>query len=181
MSEIIYLTDDTLKHSIGSNKMENLLVIDVREPEEYAREHIRGSRNIPLSKLESSDLSNEKSRPVLFHCKLGSRTRMANDILAASGFETIYCLDGGIEQWKRCGLPIEKNASAPIEIMRQVQIVVGSMVLLGVLLGYFLGPGWLFLSGFAGCGLVFAGLSGSCAMARLLGCAPWNRRSCSKN
>ena len=59
--------------------------------------------------------------------------------------------------------------------MRQVQIVAGSLVLLGVVLGTTVSPLFLLLSGFVGAGLVFAGLSGWCGMAQLLALAPWNR------
>jgi rhodanese-related sulfurtransferase len=62
-----------------------------------------------------------------------------------------------------------------MEIMRQVQIAAGSLVLIGVLLGFFVAPAWFGLAGFVGAGLTFAGLSGFCGMARLLMFAPWNR------
>ena len=61
--------------------------------------------------------------------------------------------------------------------MRQVQIAAGSLVLLGVLLGAFVAPAFYALSGFVGAGLLFAGASGFCGMARLLAAMPWNRRA----
>ena len=63
----------------------------------------------------------------------------------------------------------------PIELMRQVQIVAGSLVLLGVALGISVAPAFLALSAFVGAGLAFAGISGWCGMARLLAIMPWNR------
>jgi hypothetical protein len=62
-----------------------------------------------------------------------------------------------------------------MEINRQVQITAGLMILAGVVLGFLVAPGWFGLSAFVGAGLTFAGLSGTCAMARLLMLAPWNR------
>jgi rhodanese-related sulfurtransferase len=59
--------------------------------------------------------------------------------------------------------------------MRQVQIAAGSLVLLGLILGTWVAPGWIAISGFVGAGLVFAGVSGFCGMARLLAVMPWNR------
>jgi rhodanese-related sulfurtransferase len=59
--------------------------------------------------------------------------------------------------------------------MRQVQIVAGGLVLLGVVLSQVVAPGWLWLSGVVGAGLIFAGISGFCGMARLLAALPWNR------
>ena len=64
--------------------------------------------------------------------------------------------------------------------MRQVQIAAGSLVLAGVLLGAFVAPGFYALSGFVGAGLLFAGVSGFCGMARLLAVMPWNRRAQAK-
>jgi hypothetical protein len=64
---------------------------------------------------------------------------------------------------------------APMEIMRQVQVVAGTLILLGVGLGVLLSPWFFALSGFVGAGLVFAGVTGWCGMAKLLSRAPWNR------
>jgi len=63
----------------------------------------------------------------------------------------------------------------PLEIMRQVQIVAGGLVLLGVALGVWVAPAFLGLSAVVGAGLAFAGVSGWCGMARLLALMPWNR------
>ncbi|MEY4161104.1 MAG: inner membrane protein YgaP, partial [Pseudomonadota bacterium] len=58
-----------------------------------------------------------------------------------------------------------------------VQITAGLLILTGVVLGFMVSPAWFGLSGFVGAGLTFAGLSGTCGMARLLMLAPWNRRA----
>ena len=56
-----------------------------------------------------------------------------------------------------------------------MQIAAGSLVLLGLILSASLAPAWIALSWFVGAGLVFAGLSGSCGLAKLLALMPWNR------
>jgi rhodanese-related sulfurtransferase len=89
----------------------------------------------------------------------------------------VYVLDGGMDAWKRSGLPTVIDASQPMELSRQVHIAAGLLVLLGVILGTVVSPWFYILSGFVGAGLVFAGLSGFCGMARLLMKAPWNRRA----
>lgn len=61
--------------------------------------------------------------------------------------------------------------------MRQVQLVAGSLVALGIALGVFLNPWFLVLPAFVGCGLMFAGATGWCGMAMLLGAMPWNKSS----
>jgi rhodanese-related sulfurtransferase len=72
-------------------------------------------------------------------------------------------------------LPTVQDKAQPRPLMQQVQIVAGSLVLLGVVLGYLLNPAFFLLSGFVGAGLLFAGLSGWCGMALLLAKMPWNR------
>lgn len=103
------------------------------------------------------------------------RTACACDRLAARVNGDAFVMQGGLDAWTKAGLPVATNADAPMEIMRQVQIAAGALVLIGVLLGFLVSPAWFGLSGFVGAGLTFAGISGFCGMARLLMLAPWNR------
>jgi rhodanese-related sulfurtransferase len=155
---------------------EGATLIDVREPDEHARERIPGARNLPLSKLEEAELALQGGKPVLFHCRSGARTQgNAARLAAKAGLCEAYAVEGGLDAWKRAGLPVAEDRRQPLELMRQVQITAGSMVVLGVLLGAAVSPWFYLLSGFVGAGLVFAGLTGTCAMARLLRVMPWNR------
>ncbi|MFM8604097.1 MAG: DUF2892 domain-containing protein [Cyanobium sp.] len=72
---------------------------------------------------------------------------------------------------------MRKLKNAPLPLMRQVQIAAGSLVLLGLILSNTVAPAWILLSWFVGAGLVFAGVSGFCGMARLLAVMPWNKVS----
>jgi rhodanese-related sulfurtransferase len=155
-------------------------LVDVREADEHARERIPGARNLPLSRLEEAELAVHQGKPVLFHCRSGARTAGNADRLAAkAGLCEAYVVEGGLDAWKRAGLPVAEDRRQPIELMRQVQIAAGSMVVLGVLLGAFVAPGFYLLSGFVGAGLVFAGVTGTCGLARVLRMMPWNRRAAS--
>ena len=78
-------------------------------------------------------------------------------------------------QWKRCGLTTEVNRKAPLDIMRQVQIVVSLMVLIGVILSYAISPYFIILTIIAGLGLLIAGVTGYCGMANLLMMLPYNK------
>ena len=149
---------------------------DIRGADEYAREHIRGARHLSLDQLNAAGPELVGSKAVIFHCRGGQRTRMNEARLAGCVSCEAYMLEGGIDAWKAEGLEVEKDPAQPLELQRQVMIAAGSLVLLGVLLGYALSP-WLFLlSGFVGAGLIFAGISGFCGMALLLQRMPWNRR-----
>ena len=98
----------------------------------------------------------------------------AGKLAGAAGCEA-YIVEGGIEAWKKAGLPVARDRSQPIEIQRQVMIAAGSLVLLGVLLGQFVAPAFYAVPAFVGAGLTFAGTTGWCGMAKLLALMPWNR------
>jgi len=149
-------------------------LIDIRDPGEHAREHIPGAQNVPLSAL--AKLKGTPA-PILFHCRAGRRTAENAARLADAAECEAYIVEGGIEAWKRAGLGVITDYSQPIEINRQVMIAAGSIVLLSVLLGTFFAPQFYALAGLIGAGLVFAGISGWCGLAKLLGLMPWNRRA----
>jgi len=152
---------------------QTVAVIDVREPIEYAAGHIAGSRNVPLSRLHQADLP---SGPLVLVCQSGNRSARGVQTLLERGFaHPISDLQGGIPSWQQAGLPLRKVTNAPLPLMRQVQIAAGSLVLLGLILSTTVAPAWILLSWFVGAGLVFAGVSGFCGMARLLAVMPWNQ------
>jgi rhodanese-related sulfurtransferase len=151
-------------------------LIDIRESDEYAREHIAGAVSVPLSSLERGRLNVEPQGDVVFHCKSGMRTNANCALLTAHVDGAAFALDGGIEGWKHAGLKVRKDSKMPIEINRQVQMAIGALVLAGVVLTVFVDPLFVILPGVLGAGLLFAGLSGWCGMAKLLAGAPWNAR-----
>ncbi len=151
------------------------ILIDVREADEYRRKHIAGSSSQPLSGWDKAQLAIEPHVDVIFSCRSGMRVDSACDRLAAKVAGNAYTLAGGIEAWGKAGFALESDPSAPLEIMRQVQIAAGSLTLIGIALGFFVAPGFFAISAFVGAGLTFAGISGFCGMARLMALAPWNR------
>lgn len=151
------------------------VLVDVREPDEIARESIPGALAAPLSALETASLAAAAGREVIFTCRSGARTGAHCARLAARAPGPAHVLEGGLMAWKAAGLPTRTDARAPLELMRQVQIAAGSMVVLGVVLGALVAPAFYALSGFVGAGLVFAGVTGTCGLARVLRLMPWNR------
>ena len=150
------------------------ILVDIREFDEHARSRIPAARHAPLSRLQRLEIGTE-APAVIFHCRSGNRTASNPTRLAQCTDYDAFILDGGIDAWKSAGLPVFENKGQPIEIMRQVQIAAGSLVFAGTALGALVHPGFYAIAAFVGAGLVFAGVSGSCMMARLLGFAPWNR------
>jgi rhodanese-related sulfurtransferase len=149
-------------------------LIDIRGADEHARERIPGALNKPLDRLKTFDGGGE---PVIFHCRSGNRTAVNAAKLTTSTNCEAFIVEDGIEGWKAAGLQTTSDKSQPIEIIRQVQITAGSLVLLGVILSQLIAPGFIALSAFIGAGLVFAGVSGWCGMAKMLAVMPWNRRA----
>ncbi len=156
-------------------------LIDVRSPAEFRAQHVAGARNVPLDQLQPSALVQQLRLEGLqggdelyLICQSGQRARRAAEQLQGL-LPGVQVIDGGTQACVSCGLPIEQAAGNVISIQRQVQITAGSLVLLGVVLGTWLHPGWYGLAAFVGAGLTFAGLSNTCAMALLLARMPWNR------
>jgi rhodanese-related sulfurtransferase len=149
-------------------------LIDIRSPDEHARERIGGALNIPLNQLSPGVAPGDI---LIFHCRSGMRTKQAARQLAdAAGGRNCYIMDGGISAWSGFGLPVEKMQGAPIEMQRQVMIAAGALVLVGTILSLLLSTAWIALAIFVGAGLMFAGLTGFCGMAKLLALMPWNQR-----
>lgn len=148
-------------------------LVDIRGAGEYAREHIEGALSLPLDQLAAGKIP---SGPAIFHCRSGNRTAICGEQLTEATNSDCYILDGGLDTWKENGLPTLIDRSQPLEIMRQVQIAAGLLVLIGILLGTTVAAPFYVIAAFVGAGLTFAGSTGWCGMAKLLGLMPWNRR-----
>jgi hypothetical protein len=78
--------------------------------------------------------------------------------------------------WAEAGLPVNRGASKVMSLERQVRIAAGAIVLIGALLAQFVHPTFIWLSAFVGAGLMFAGITDTCAMGLLISKLPWNQR-----
>jgi rhodanese-related sulfurtransferase len=156
---------------------DTVLLVDVRETAEHVGEHIPGSILLPLSKFDPAQIPCEPDKKLVLYCRSGNRSQQAAQKLLVAGFTDVTHLNWGIGDWKEQGLPTKVNKNAPISLMRQVQIVAGSLVFTGTMLGAFVSPAFLILSGFVGAGLMFAGITDTCAMAMLLAKLPYNQRT----
>ena len=150
-------------------------LIDVRSPSEYATGHIPGALNVPMEQVEKrrADLGRA---PIALVCKSGKRASMVAEFLNPCGMH-VAVLEGGTDAWKAAGFPVVSNVRARWSLERQTRFGAGLLVLLGVVLSLTIDPRWIFLSGFVGLGLTFAGVTDICLMGMVLGRLPWNRSS----
>ena len=153
-----------------------LALVDVRTPVEFAEVHVPQARNVPLDQLQSGAVPVAKSQPVYLLCRSGQRATKAAEQLAKQGFADPIVVEGGTLAWIAANLPVTRSAVKMISLERQVRIAAGSLVLIGVLLGWFVHRGFYGLAAFVGAGLVFAGITDFCGMGLLLAKLPWNRR-----
>lgn len=167
--------------TINATKLKQLLdnkeaiLIDVRESAEHRGGHIENSHLIPLDDI-SIDKLPSKSKPIIIHCHSGKRSMMACEkLLAQDPSLEVYSLDGGIVAWQKENFDIKKLETAILPLDQQTQLAVGILTLSGVLMGYFVHNIFYIIPGFTGLGLIFAGITGWCGMAKLLAKMSWNR------
>jgi rhodanese-related sulfurtransferase len=153
-------------------------LIDVRTPVEFREIHVDQARNVPLDSLDPREIMSARngaaSQPVYVICRSGNRGRQACAKFTAAGFTNVINVEGGTLAWEQAGLPVVRGKKA-ISLERQVRIAAGSLVLLGLLLGWLVHPIFFGLAAFVGAGLVFAGVTDTCGMGMLLARMPWNQ------
>jgi len=151
------------------------LLLDVRTPAEFEEAHISGSVLHPLGRLDPMEVEKRaagKTQCVII-CQSGRRAAQAAEKLRMSPLPDLRVMEGGLAAWEAAGLPLARGQKM-MSLERQVRIAAGALVLAGALLGYFVNPSWIALSGFVGAGLIFAGITDTCGMGMLLARMPWN-------
>lgn len=154
-------------------------LIDVRPRQMFERLRAEFARSVPLEGLDPNVCVAARELPadaaLYVICQSGLRSTEACERFLAAGFENVVNVEGGTRAWSKAKLPVVRGARV-VTIMEQVQITAGSLILIGIGLSLAVHPGFLGLSAFVGAGLVFAGVSGTCAMGMLLSAMPWNRK-----
>lgn len=158
-----------------------LQVIDVRTLAEVESESLADCAHFPLQDLDSAAVrayleqhSHDSSQPVYLLCASGQRAARAAEQLQGDLGHQLVIVEGGMNALKQLGVDIAKGTGNVISLERQVRIAAGSLVVIGVILGFAVNPGFYGLSAFVGAGLVFAGVTDSCGMGMVLARMPWN-------
>lgn len=84
----------------------NIVLLDVRTPQEYQQGRLAGARLIPIDQLLQRLGELPKDRPILVYCAVGSRSAQVFSFLARRGYAEVYNLDGGIYAWAARGYPV---------------------------------------------------------------------------
>ncbi|WP_020133874.1 rhodanese-like domain-containing protein [Streptomyces sp. 351MFTsu5.1] len=174
-------TPVTLGAEQARTRLDELTVIDVRTPAEYASGHLLGALNIPLDHIRRAlpEIRHAAGRgDVLVVCASGARSENACRLLVEQGIAAAT-LAGGIGAWAADGhdlhRPTAREARAGWSMERQVRFTAGALVLLGLVLGLLVHPALLLISAGVAGGLVFSALTNTCGMAAALGKLPHNR------
>lgn len=173
------ITVTELHELIRTGKRTDL--IDVRTPGEYAAIHVPGTRLFPLDQLDClsvlAEFGDVSDAPLYVFCHGGTRAGRAAEKFARAGFNDCVVVEGGTAAWASAGYPVNRTKRRVLPLDRQLQMVMGIIVLTGVLLSILIHRNWIFLSGFVGAGLIFAGTTGLCPMRSLIARMPWNQES----
>jgi rhodanese-related sulfurtransferase len=100
------LSAQDFKQAIEDNQE---LIIDVRQPEEWQQEHIAKAKLIPLAEIahKIQDHAQKSGQKIYLYCQRGRRSEQAGLILLSLGYQEVYQLEGGLEEWKSAGFPCQ--------------------------------------------------------------------------
>jgi rhodanese-related sulfurtransferase len=87
---------------------ENVLVLDVREQDEYDEKHIPGVTLLPMSEIQGRLGEIPKDKEVIVTCRSGNRSGQVTQFLSQNGFDNVHNMQGGIIAWEEAGFPVER-------------------------------------------------------------------------
>lgn len=153
-------------------------LIDVRTPAEFKGEHASVAVNIPLDILSKTGLEQAGmaggNQPLYFICQGGGRSARAVEKITHEGLVELINVEGGTNAWIAAQLPTVRGEGV-ISLERQVRIIAGSLIFIGIVFGHFINNIFYLIPGLVGVGLVFSGVTNWCGMALMLAKMPWNR------
>lgn len=155
------------------------VLLDIRSEDEFADSHLPGAMLVPNGEIDEALAATLEGRDAIFYCTSGMRTMRAANDLEQGGLSNPKILEGGLNSWISAGLPVVnkhgEHGVYTISIPRQVQITVGTLILIFATLAWLGVPFAPLVLGAIGLGLLSAGLTGTCALATVIMMMPWNR------
>lgn len=166
------LIDKNEMHKIEEAQI--AVVIDVREPFEFAEANHPGSINIPLSNFQLEDYVQYKQRPIIFICQTQTRSIKAGEILQKAGFNNLFILKNGMNGLLNEGAKINTSKSG-WTIDRQFRMTLGVLLLIFILGYYFISTYFIIIPIILCCGLIFTSIIDRCYMRMAIAKLPWNK------
>ena len=161
---------NTLLHGGAESRL-----LDVRTASEFENAHIAGAYNVPLDQLHEHAHEIRAARgPVVLICQSGQRAQRAEALLRSAGMPNLHVLEGGMKDWLARALPV-RRVRARVSLERQVRITAGAITALGAIAALVVSPLLAVVPALIGSGLVFSGVTDTCAMGTLLARLPYNR------
>lgn len=163
------------------NSPEDLCLVDVRTAAEIRGEALPGIITMPLDELDADKLQavidrrSQGEQPIYLICQSGKRAQLAADKLAGKLRQPLIVVDGGMNAIKQTGISYLQSHAPVISLERQVRIAAGALIILGIILGFVVHVGFFGLCVFVGAGLMFSGITDSCALGMIIAKAPWNK------
>jgi rhodanese-related sulfurtransferase len=154
------------------------LLLDVRSPVEFNEAHIRGAQLVPLGDLIPEKFMKEAGpgcQPLFVICQSGARARKAIEAFESAGFDRCCFVEGGMEAWTRAGMPVERGQSGGILVLRQAQLIIGTVTAVAAALALAVDVRFAIIPLISGTGLIVAGATGHCGLALILAKMSWNR------
>lgn len=159
---------------------EALAIIDLRTPAECQGEALGGCHELPVQDLNEKSFNQlsdkfSENADVYLLCQSGQRATIAVEKLQGKTQHPLIIIEGGLNGLKSAGAKLLQGQSKVISLERQVRIAAGFLVLVGAVLGFTVNTAFFGLSAFVGAGLMFAGITDTCAMGLMIARMPWNQ------
>ena len=119
------MNPDEARDYLSDKTLQEVTILDVRQPGEYEEGHIPGAKLVPMAVLTDSLAEIDRSKPVLVYCAIGGRSRIAAQTLAGKGFDQVINLSGGFKAWtgQRAFGPEEEGVDLFTELDSPEQIL----------------------------------------------------------
>lgn len=158
-------------------QQQKAILFDVRSESEFAAAHLPGAVLLPITCIDHALATTVGDKEAIFYCTTGARTARAHKDITSAGLQRPSVIEGGLNAWQASGLQVvgTQAGTGTFGVPRQVQITIGVLIILFAALtlaGFSFAP---YILGAIGIGLLFAGLTGTCAMASLILMMPWNQ------
>lgn len=148
-------------------------LIDVRNFDEHQSVHVTGAECVPLGQLLTRASEWNLAEPVTLICHSGTRAAEAAQQLRQAGFTNVTCVEGGTKACRNGGVPVVRGRRR-LPVLQQTQITIGLTIVAG-LAASLVWPPAIALAWLGGAGLMVAGATGFCPMAKAVAAMPWNR------